>query len=131
MTVSSDPLQEQVLGNIFSTTNRSLLSIVIQLAGVFITRLFLFKIVIKHNFIKSVDELLDDQIYLLRKPPFQTRNTNEDEKNLIINNFIKSISNKTDEILDPKDLNLSKDHPLLWSNSLISKSWYNLQKNNL
>ena len=90
-----------------------------------------FKIVIKHNFIKSVDELLDDQIYLLRKPPFQTRNTNEDEKNLIINNFIKSISNKTDEILDPKDLNLSKDHPLLWSNSLISKSWYNLQKNNL
>ena len=75
--------------------------------------------------------MLDDQIYLLRKPPFQTRNTNEDEKNLIINNFIKSISNKTDEILDPKDLNLSKDHPLLWSNSLISKSWYNLQKNNL
>jgi hypothetical protein len=88
-----------------------------------------FKIIENYVDKKSLDEILNDKIYILEKSPYKSRNTNEEEKNLIISNFVKNIDMIQSEIIDPKDLNLSKDHPLLWSNSYISKSWYDIQKN--
>ena len=88
-----------------------------------------FKIIENFNYTKSLNEILNQKIYILEKPPYDSRNTNEDEKHQIITNFAKNIDNLQCEITNPKDLSLSKDHPLLWSNSFISKSWYNIQKN--
>ena len=71
---------------------------------------------------------MNDKIYLLNKPPFSLRYSNENEKSLIIQNFIKNIENLDNEILRPDDLNLDYDHPLIWSRTLISKTWYDMQK---
>ena len=79
----------------------------------------------------SVDKILDNKIYHLQKPPFQTRYTSVDEKNLIISKFIENVDTPEKEVINPKLLKLSNDHPLLWSKSYISKTWYDLQKNNL
>lgn len=87
-----------------------------------------FKFISKHNNLSNLSEIINDKIYLLNNPPFLARYSNEYEKSLIIQNFIKNIENLDNETLRPDDLNLDYDHPLIWSKTLISKTWYDLQK---
>lgn len=95
-----------------------------------------FKFISKHNKLKYLSEILDDKIYILKKPPFLSRYSNENEKYLIIKNFIKNLENLDNETIKPGDLKLYHDHPLVWSKTLISKTWFDMQnqllvKNNL
>ena len=47
-----------------------------------------FKFILKHNNLTNLLEIMNDKIYLLNKPPFSLRYSNENEKSLIIQNFI-------------------------------------------
>jgi len=77
---------------------------------------------------KIEDILKKEKIYWYEKEPYNVRFTNFDEKEIIIRNFLLNINNLNNEIISPEALKLPEDHPIRWSHSSLSKSWYNIQE---
>jgi hypothetical protein len=90
-----------------------------------------FKVVFNHQEKKKINEIIDDQIYILKKPPFEIKYTSENEKNDIIKDFILNLSSLEKVTIKPSDLKLTPGHPLYWGKSTISKLWYEIQEKHL
>ena len=94
-----------------------------------------FKSVIAYKIIRSVKKnktiknlLKRERIYWYDNDPYECRYTNQDEKELIIINFLKNLDTINREIITSENLGLPKDHPISWSYSSISKTWYKIQE---
>jgi hypothetical protein len=74
------------------------------------------------------DTLIKKKIYWYNTDPYKYRYTDQYEKKSIIINFLKNVNYISREILTPNRLGLPKDHPVSWSYSSISKTWYKIQE---
>ena len=89
-----------------------------------------YKIIYKLNKnYKNVDNILiKERInWDNKKVNYENRYTNQDEKEKIITNFLKNIKYINKEAIMPHNLGLPKDHPITWSYSSLSKTWYKIQ----
>ena len=59
------------------------------------------------------------------------RDTNIEEKIMIINNFLINIRKLDNETLSSDKLKLKSNHPFFLSAATISKTWYQIQKDTL
>ena len=85
---------------------------------------------VKNN--ETIKDLLKrERIYWYDNDPYDYRYTDQDEKESIIINFLKNLDSINAEIITSENLGLPKDHPISWSYSSISKTWYKIQEANL
>jgi len=82
---------------------------------------------VKNN--ETIKDLLKrERIYWYDNDPYDYRYTDQDEKESIIINFLKNLDSTNTEIITSENLGLPKDHPISWSYSSISKTWYKIQE---
>lgn len=93
-----------------------------------------YKILNKKLNFKDMQELLNnDELYFNKKTPINVnlRDLNISETKKIIRDFLLNLDNQKSIAYTANDIKLNKNHPIRWSKSLISKSWYEFQKKEL
>ena len=82
------------------------------------------------NDIKNINDLLNSRMYFHKRLD-NVRDTNIEEKIMIINNFLINIRKLDNETLSSDKLKLKSNHPFFLSAATISKTWYQIQKDTL